>query len=102
MKLRMHEIAHQPKPPKMVIQSLEGSIYRLVARVEHDEFIIVDENDQPLASKHPSQLKEKLDDFIVDAIELEHCNPYEEMIGQDESEDSYRTPLGSVPSSNGS
>ena len=93
MKLRMHELAHQPKPPKMTIQSLEGSIYRLVARVDNDEFIIVDDNDQPLATSHPSIFKEKLEAYVVESLELAHCTPYEEMIGHGEGE-SYRNSLG--------
>ena len=97
MKLRMHEIAHQAKPPKMLIQSLEGSIYRLVAQVDNHEFIIVDENDQPLSENHPSLFKEKLTDYAVHSIELEHCNPYEEMIGH-ESAESYRNELGRISS----
>lgn len=38
MKMRVKELAHLPTPPQVVVQSFEGSIYRMVARSNGQDF----------------------------------------------------------------
>jgi hypothetical protein len=81
MKLRFDELAHQAVPPKILIQSFEGSLYRVVAEVGSKQFLIVDDSNKVVTSSHPSSLVEKLNDYLVESVVLQQFSAYDEMIG---------------------
>lgn len=96
MKLRISELPHQVVPPKIAIQSFEGSIYRMVARVESETFVIVDDHNEIIVERHPENLKAMIKDYVVDSITLEHSSAYDEMIGLPSSEEPNMLVLGEV------
>lgn len=81
MKMRVKELAHLPTPPHVVVQSFEGSIYRMVARSDGQEILLTDEHGNYLTERHPNALTELLHDIIVESVCLEHHSAYDEMIG---------------------
>ena len=83
MKMRVKELAHLPNPPHVVVQSFEGSIYRMVARCDGQEFLLTDDEGNYLTERHPHALTELLHDIMIDSVSLEHHSAYDEMIGND-------------------
>lgn len=81
MKMRVKELAHLPTPLQVVVQSFEGSIYRMVARSNGQEILLTDEAGNYLTERHPNALTDLLHDIIVDSVSLEHHSAYDEMIG---------------------
>lgn len=81
MKMRVNELAHLPNPPQIVVQSFEGSIYRMIARSEGQDILLTDQNGDYLSERHPNALTELLQDIMVDSVSLEHHSAYDEMIG---------------------
>lgn len=88
MKLRIKELAHLPTPPQVIVQSFEGSIYRMVARTGEQEFLLTNDDGEYLTERHPNALTELLHDIIVESVSLEHHSAYDEMIGHKEGENS--------------
>lgn len=85
MKMRVKELAHLPTPPHVVVQSFEGSIYRMIARLDDQEILLTDDDGNYLTERHPNALTELLQDIIVDSVSLEHHSAYDEMIGHDQA-----------------
>ena len=89
--MRVKELAHLPTPPHVVVQSFEGSIYRMVARSDGQEILITDDEGNFLTERHPNALTELLHGIMVNSVSLEHHSAYDEMIG-------HESPANSQPS----
>ncbi len=73
---------------KVIIESLEQALYRLVVEVDQQQYYVLDTQRKSLTCRSIIAMQELLVPFNVRAMYLKHQSPYDEMIGQEVNENS--------------
>jgi hypothetical protein len=75
------ELSHFPAIDKVIIESLEQALYRLVIEVDQQQYYVLEAPKKALTRRSIVAIQELLTPFIVNSMYLSHQSPYDEMIG---------------------
>lgn len=81
MKVTLQDLASRPGPFEIVVDSIEGSIYRASAIIDGQQLRILGEDGQTLQGRSITALQEKLNAVAVTKLTLRQRSAYDEMIG---------------------
>jgi hypothetical protein len=73
---------------KVIIESLEQALYRLVIEVDQQQYYVLEKPQKALTRRSIVAIQELLTPFIVHGMYLSHKSPYDEMIGLEVSDSS--------------
>jgi hypothetical protein len=82
MQITLNDLASRAGPFEIVVDSIEGSIYRASVIIDGKELRVVGETGQTLQGRSITALQEKLNAVAVLRVTLRQRSAYDEMIGQ--------------------
>lgn len=74
-------INYQPLE-KVVIESLDLALYRLLVVIKGEEYLVTEANGTLFKRHSLMEVRELLEPFHIEAIVMRHQSAYDEMIGQ--------------------
>ncbi|TNC80390.1 MAG: hypothetical protein C9356_14120 [Oleiphilus sp.] len=94
--LTLKQLEKHNRLEKVIIESLDSSLYRLLVLVEGEEALVTEKNGASLVKRNQNDLRELLAPFAIASLVLRHQSAYDEMIGQPVRSESNRLeiPLG--------
>ncbi len=96
MPVSLETLKCSPTIEKVVVDSLESSLYQCSVVMAGEEFLVVDPRGQPLRSSCVVKMQDLFDGLPVKAMVLRQRSAYDEMIGQPLrcGENTLEVPLG--------
>ena len=68
---------------KVIIESLEQALYRLVVEVDGQQYYVLESENKSLTRHSIVEIQALLIPFKIEAMYLHHQSPYDEMIGNE-------------------
>jgi len=81
----LDELSLFPVIDKVIIESLEQALYRLVVEVDQQQYYVLENPKKALTRRSIVAIQELLTPFVVKGMYLSHQSPYDEMIGHEVS-----------------
>ncbi|GGO64784.1 DUF6482 family protein [Bowmanella pacifica] len=82
MTIRLTELTKTTHIEKVVIQSLDLSLFQLYVAINRQEHLVVDESGRAIRASNILNLQKLFDGIKVSQMCLRHESAYDEMIGQ--------------------
>ena len=84
----LSELSRFPAIDKVIIESLEQALFRLVVEVDEQQYYVLETPKQSLTRRSIVAIQELLTPFVVYGMYLSHQSPYDEMIGHEVNKNS--------------
>lgn len=75
------DIAYATVIDKMIIESLEQALYRVVIEIKGQQYYVLESEGKSLTRHSVVAIQEQFKACIIKQIFLQHSSPYDEMIG---------------------
>ncbi|MBT1064554.1 hypothetical protein KJY73_13270 [Bowmanella sp. Y26] len=82
MTIKLTELTKTTHIEKVIIQSLDLSVFQLYVTINHQEHLVVDESGRAIRATNILSLQKLFDGIKVGQMRLRHESAYDEMIGQ--------------------
>ena len=82
MKISLQQLQHSVGLTRVVIHSLDFSIYLAYAEFGGDPLLVTEADGKPLRTRNITEMKQRLAAVPLPALFLRHQSAYDEMIGQ--------------------
>jgi len=79
--LLLSDIDHSTVINKVIVESLEQALYRVVIQIDDTQYYILEKPGKSLTRHSVVAVQECFKPFVVRQMYLQHSSPYDEMIG---------------------
>ncbi|MFT7389090.1 MAG: GH43 family beta-xylosidase [Candidatus Endobugula sp.] len=79
----LSELSRFPVIDKVILESLEQALYRLVIEVDQQQYYVLEKKGKSLTRRSVVAIQELLTPFVIRGMYLSHQSPYDEMIGHE-------------------
>ena len=84
----LDELSRFPVIDKVIIESLEQALYRLVVEVDQQQYYVLEKANKALTRRSIVAIQALLTPFVIHGMYLSHQSPYDEMIGHEVNDNS--------------
>lgn len=82
MKITLQQLQHSVGVSRIVVHSLDFSIYLAYAEFGQDAFLVTEPDGKPLRTSNLTAMKQRLAGVAAPALYLRQQSAYDEMVGQ--------------------